>query len=83
MDVPPEGRSGAFAICGVFAGNEHWDNNQGANYQLPVLQLEAAVVRAVAGACMSQEVTEGHAGSTAKRPADTLQQMTPAQLVFA
>jgi hypothetical protein len=49
----------------VFNGAENWDNNGGSDYRLAVVSLEAAVVQAVAGACMGID-TKG-----AKRPART------------
>lgn len=56
LDVPPEATQGAFAVCGMFNGCESWDNNNGADYKLSVTGLEAAVVRAVAGACIGLDV---------------------------
>jgi hypothetical protein len=56
LEVPQEANQCAFAICGMFNGCETWDNNQGADYKLSVLSLEAAVVRAVAEACIGLDV---------------------------
>lgn len=56
FDVPQEAQDGAFAICGVFNGCESWDNNRGADYSMSVMSLEAAIVRAVASACIGLDV---------------------------
>lgn len=78
VHVPEEAHHGAYAICGVFNGSEVWDNNMGANYGLSVMCLEAAVVRAVAAACMGLDL--GVAADDHSIPADS--QPTP-KLVFA
>lgn len=54
--MPPEATHGAYALCGVYNGSEHWDNNGGADYKLNLATLEVAVIRAVAGACIGLDV---------------------------
>lgn len=82
LEVPQEANAGAYAICGVFNGAENWDNNGGADYKLTVANLEGAVVRAVAGACIGAD--NGTKSRTRTSAAEKMaQQMASPSLAYA
>ena len=84
VSVPEDSHQGAYAICGVYNGSENWDNNQGADYTFSVMSLEAAVVRAVAGACIGVDTPVAHGSQIQSNTADRLsQQVVASKLVYA
>jgi hypothetical protein len=50
LTVPVMAHQGAFAISAVSNGHEMWDNNQGADYTFPVVEVETEVLQAFTSA---------------------------------